>query len=245
MPAETFGEILERADAFAGDWQRAAREIQFPRRRRVLLLRARPEHGPVVGRGEAGRTWSRSESGGPTLRVPFKYRVSRRLHDTVFARDAPLHSAGRSLYGPWTRRPRPVRKAAHALEQAPRCRSSAARTAAIARFPRSHTSAPSRSARRTSGTGRAGARVTGSARCTTRSASGRRRTSGSRRTARRRTCSRARSSSRTTRSRARARGRTRSSGATTSHGRNERIERDHVRRETCPGSATRAHGKRR
>ena len=51
------------------------------------------------------------------LRVPFKYRVSRRLHDTVFAPDAPLHSAGRSLYETVDKAPRPVRKAAHALEQ--------------------------------------------------------------------------------------------------------------------------------
>ena len=32
MPAETFGEIIDRADAFgADDWRELAREIQFPR----------------------------------------------------------------------------------------------------------------------------------------------------------------------------------------------------------------------
>ena len=31
MPAETFGEIVDRADAFGADWLELAREIQFPR----------------------------------------------------------------------------------------------------------------------------------------------------------------------------------------------------------------------
>jgi methylenetetrahydrofolate reductase (NADH) len=50
--------------------------------------------------------------------VPLKYRVSRRLHDTVFAPDAPLHPAGRALYRSVEKAPRPVEKVAHALEQA-------------------------------------------------------------------------------------------------------------------------------
>ena len=49
------------------------------------------------------------------LRVPFKYRLSRRLHDTVFARDAPLHPAGRAFYEGVEKAPRPVEKVAHAL----------------------------------------------------------------------------------------------------------------------------------
>ena len=52
------------------------------------------------------------------LRVPVKYRFSRRLHDTVFASDAPLFKSGRSLYGRIERAPRAVRQVAHALEQA-------------------------------------------------------------------------------------------------------------------------------
>jgi methylenetetrahydrofolate reductase (NADPH) len=52
------------------------------------------------------------------LRVPLKYRFSRRFHDTVFAPDAPLFDAGRSLYAKVDRAPRPLQRAAHALEQA-------------------------------------------------------------------------------------------------------------------------------
>ena len=43
--------------------------------------------------------------------------MSRRLHDAVFAPDAPLHGAGRSVYETVEKAPRPVRRAAHALEQ--------------------------------------------------------------------------------------------------------------------------------
>ena len=99
------------------------------------------------------RTWSRSDARRTDLRVPFKYRFSRRVHDAVFATDAPLLPAGRSVLrggregaaagaqGSRTRSSRPRRS-----------RSSAARTAATARCPRSPTSARSRSARRTSAT---------------------------------------------------------------------------------------------
>ena len=51
------------------------------------------------------------------LRVPVKYRFSRRFHDTVFASDAPLFKTGQSVYGR-IEAPRAVRQVAHALEQA-------------------------------------------------------------------------------------------------------------------------------
>jgi methylenetetrahydrofolate reductase (NADPH) len=52
------------------------------------------------------------------LTVPLSYRFSRRVHDAVFADDAPLHDAGRSFYAKVDRAPGVVRRAAHALEQA-------------------------------------------------------------------------------------------------------------------------------
>ena len=64
MSAETFGQILDQADAFADGWQEAAREIQFPRRGGVLLLRAGPGHGALLGRGEQVVPRSRGERGG-------------------------------------------------------------------------------------------------------------------------------------------------------------------------------------
>jgi methylenetetrahydrofolate reductase (NADPH) len=50
--------------------------------------------------------------------VALRYRFSRRLHQAVFADDAPLFSTGRALYGAIERAPRPVGKVAHGLEQA-------------------------------------------------------------------------------------------------------------------------------
>jgi methylenetetrahydrofolate reductase (NADH) len=52
------------------------------------------------------------------LPVPLKYRFSRRLHNGVFASDAPLFSAGRTFYRRLESGPRALRKAAHGLEQA-------------------------------------------------------------------------------------------------------------------------------
>jgi methylenetetrahydrofolate reductase (NADPH) len=52
------------------------------------------------------------------LRVPVKYRFSRRFHDTVFASDAPLFKTGQRIYGRIEKAPRGVRQVAHALEQA-------------------------------------------------------------------------------------------------------------------------------
>ena len=52
------------------------------------------------------------------LRVPVKYRLSRRLHEAVFASDAPLFTTGRNIYGRIEKAPRAVRRLTHAVEQA-------------------------------------------------------------------------------------------------------------------------------
>jgi methylenetetrahydrofolate reductase (NADPH) len=52
------------------------------------------------------------------LRVPIKYRFSRRFHDTVFAHEAPLFPAARAFYRGVEMAPRPLQRAAHAVEQA-------------------------------------------------------------------------------------------------------------------------------
>jgi methylenetetrahydrofolate reductase (NADPH) len=51
------------------------------------------------------------------LRVPFKYRFSRRLHAAAFEPEAPLFPAGRSFYRT-IEKASPVAKVAHAMEQA-------------------------------------------------------------------------------------------------------------------------------
>ena len=118
MPSATFGEILDLAASFAPeDWREFARELQYPspdefyffERDRDTRLSSDVVNAAYIASKRARRT---------ELRVPLKYRFSRRLHDTVFASDAPLFGAGRSLYEKVDRAPRPVRRAAHALEQA-------------------------------------------------------------------------------------------------------------------------------
>jgi methylenetetrahydrofolate reductase (NADPH) len=116
MPASTFGEILDSAAAFAGDWREAAREIQFPVEGEFYFFERDPETGLSSDRVDA--TYLESKRRRKTdLRVPFTYRFSRRAHDTVFAKEAPLFPAARAVYRGLESAPRSLRKAAHALEQ--------------------------------------------------------------------------------------------------------------------------------
>jgi len=117
MPAETFGEIVDRARSFGSDdWKAIAREIQFAARDEFYYFERDPETG--LSSDEVNRSYLESKRRRRTdLRVPFKYRLSRRLHQTVFAPEAPLYPAGQSLYRAVDRAPRPVGKVAHALEQ--------------------------------------------------------------------------------------------------------------------------------
>ncbi len=118
MPAATFGEILDRAAAFGGaDWRELAREIQFPLEDEFYFFQRDPDTGLSSGEVSASYLESR-ERRRTDLRVPLKYRFSRRLHETVFAPEAPLFPAGRALYRDVEEAPRVVRRAAHALEQA-------------------------------------------------------------------------------------------------------------------------------
>jgi methylenetetrahydrofolate reductase (NADPH) len=117
MPAETFAEIIDRADAFApGDWRDFAREIQFPRPREFHFFERDPETGLSTDAVNAAYVESKRRRR-TDLRVPVKYRLSRRLHGTVFARDAPLFETGRRVYSGIDKAPKSVRRVAHALEQ--------------------------------------------------------------------------------------------------------------------------------
>jgi methylenetetrahydrofolate reductase (NADPH) len=118
MPAETFGEIVDRAGTFGeGDWREFARELLFPLDGEFYLFEADPESG--LSSDVVSRSYLESKQRRRTdLRVPFTYRLSRRMHDTVFAHDAPLFPTARALYGRVEKAPRPVQKAAHAFEQA-------------------------------------------------------------------------------------------------------------------------------
>jgi methylenetetrahydrofolate reductase (NADPH) len=117
MPAETFGEIIDGAESYAADWRELAREVQFPRRGEFHFFERDPETG--LSSDVVSATYLESKRRRRTdLPVPITYRFSRRFHDSVFARDAPLFETGRNLYRRIDKAPRPVRRAAHALEQA-------------------------------------------------------------------------------------------------------------------------------
>ena len=117
MPAATFGEILDRASSFAGDdWREFAREIRFPFEDEFYFFEPDPDTG--LSSDEVNASYLESKRRRRTdLRVPLKYRFSRRLHSAFFAGEAPLFPAGRAFYRSVEKAPSPVRKAAHALEQ--------------------------------------------------------------------------------------------------------------------------------
>jgi methylenetetrahydrofolate reductase (NADPH) len=118
MPAERFGEMLERADSFApDDWRAFVHEIRFPVPDEFHLLEPDPETG--LSSDELNRQYVESKRQRTTeLRVPVHYRVSRRAHDAVFARDAPLFPAARAFYRAAEHAPRPLGRALHVIEQA-------------------------------------------------------------------------------------------------------------------------------
>jgi methylenetetrahydrofolate reductase (NADH) len=118
MPASTFGDIIDRSRSFAADdWKTFAREIQFPARDEFYVFERDAETG--LSSDEVNRAYLDSKRRRRTdLRVPLKYRLSRRLHEKVFAPEAPLYPAGQSVYRGVDRAPGAVGKAAHALEQA-------------------------------------------------------------------------------------------------------------------------------
>jgi methylenetetrahydrofolate reductase (NADPH) len=117
MPASTFGEILDRAASFAdGEWRAFAREIQYPVADEFYFFE--PDRDTGLSSGEVNAAYLESKRNRTTeLRVPMKYRFSRRLHVAAFEQDAPLQPVGRAFYRNVEKLP-PLAKAAHALEQA-------------------------------------------------------------------------------------------------------------------------------
>ena len=118
MPVETYVEILERAAAISGEqWREAAKEIRFDRPGEFYLYGSDPETGLSDGVEREEYLRSRRERR-TDLKVPARYRLSRAVHGTVFARDAPLFGAGARVYERIERSSPGLKRAAHALEQA-------------------------------------------------------------------------------------------------------------------------------
>jgi len=117
MPASTFAEILDRAGSFASDdWRGLAAETQFPFADEFYFFEPDPE--TKLSSNEVNAAYLDSKRKRKTeLRVPVKYRFSRRLHTVAFEPDAPLFPAGRAFYRA-VEKVAPVRKIAHAAEQA-------------------------------------------------------------------------------------------------------------------------------
>jgi len=117
-PAATFDEILAAADGYKDDdWVALAREIRFPLPGEFYFFEQDPETG--LSSDNVSASYLESKRRRTTeLRVPVKYRFSRKLHQVAFEPDAPLFGAGRAAYRAVERAPRRVAKAAHALEQA-------------------------------------------------------------------------------------------------------------------------------
>jgi methylenetetrahydrofolate reductase (NADPH) len=117
MPASTFGEILDRAASYAdGDWRAFAREIRYPFDDEFYFFEPDPETG--LSSDTVNAAYLESKRTRTTeLRVPLKYRFSRKLHAAAFEPGAPLHPAGRAFYRT-VEKSLPLARAAHAVEQA-------------------------------------------------------------------------------------------------------------------------------
>lgn len=116
--ADTFFEILDRAETYAGtDWHELSRELHFGRPGEFYMFERDPDTG--LSSDELNRDYVESRRKRRTdLHVPLSYRFSRRVHQAVFEPEGPLHGAARGFYERVDAAPAPVGRAAHVLEQA-------------------------------------------------------------------------------------------------------------------------------
>jgi methylenetetrahydrofolate reductase (NADPH) len=116
--AETFFEILDRAEAYAPeDWRELSLELRFDRAGEFYLFEPDPDTG--LSSDTLNPRYLDSKRRRRTdLRVPLSYRFSRLVHQTVFEPDGPLHGPARDFYEKVDAAPKPVGRAAHLLEQA-------------------------------------------------------------------------------------------------------------------------------
>ena len=118
MPIETYDEILSRADQISGDqWIEAAKDIHYDRPGEFYLYGKDATTG--LSNGEKRPEYLASKAKHRTdLPVPARYRLSRVMHNTVFAPDAPLFKVGGKVYERLETAPKSVQRAAHLVEQA-------------------------------------------------------------------------------------------------------------------------------
>jgi methylenetetrahydrofolate reductase (NADPH) len=117
LRGEDYGAILEMAGGYERDWPELARQIQFDLPGEWYLYERDPDTG--LAAPELDRTYAKSLRRRRRGRgAPLRYRVSRRMHDLLFADDAPLAPAGRALYERVDRAPKVVGRTLHMAEQA-------------------------------------------------------------------------------------------------------------------------------
>jgi methylenetetrahydrofolate reductase (NADPH) len=118
MPTGTYDEILERAGRYGGDdWLGLAAELGYDRPGEFYLYGRDPDTGLSDGREREQYLESRRERR-TDLKVPSRYRLSRVMHNTVFAQDAPLFPLGTRVYSKLDQSSKRVQRAAHLVEQA-------------------------------------------------------------------------------------------------------------------------------
>ena len=117
MPIAAYDEILDRAEAIGDQWPQAARELRYDRPGEFYLYGRDPETGMSDGRPRDEYLESKRKRR-TDLKVPARYKVSRVMHNTVFAQDAPLFPLGTKVYSKLEDSPKSVQRAAHLLEQA-------------------------------------------------------------------------------------------------------------------------------
>jgi methylenetetrahydrofolate reductase (NADPH) len=117
-PAAEFVEILDHAQEYeTAELGTLTRDLDFGFPDEFYFFERDSDTG--LSTDEPSRSYLESRRTRRTeLRVPMRYRVSRRLHEAVFADDAPLFPVGRAVYRKIEQAPRPVERAAHVLEQA-------------------------------------------------------------------------------------------------------------------------------
>ncbi len=118
MPIETYDEILDRATGIDGEqWKQAARDLRYDRPGEFYLYGRDSETGLSDGNPRQEYVDSRARRR-TDLKVPARYRLSRVMHNAVFAQDAPLFPVGTKVYRRLEDSPKSVQRAAHLVEQA-------------------------------------------------------------------------------------------------------------------------------
>ena len=117
MPAATYDEILDRAARIGEQWREAATDLHYDRPGEFYLYGRDGETGLSDGREREEYLESRRRRR-TDLKVPARYRLSRVMHNTVFAQNARLFPLGTKVYGRLDRSSKGVQRAAHLVEQA-------------------------------------------------------------------------------------------------------------------------------